>query len=507
MSFIAKKDLGLKSYTEDYVNCHNTWQSYIDIILSNKDISDRLLRIIKEVIIFPNVMIPSYRLTIKGNCKLNNVILMPGEKLTVGRSQTADICINDTAVSNIHCVVFVDGSGRLVVKDAGSLNGTFIDSCQLALHENRRLFGECKLYIGSASIDVTKTFNQHRSENSVDMKLKTKVVKNISENQLSLMFLLKFDEQNLDIVLKIEKNAMQQIVLAHFALQVLGYEKAQLNDALFETLIGSFIKSLKKYFRSRYSVTLDVESINTCSGDNYTEELSYYCLEIQTGSGQVKIQFGIDPKQIVQYLKNPQFDFNIQRGCVPEEIRNAAILFRCVTKAVTMPLSDFEYLKPGDVILPGLLAEGFNYGDQTVDRVVLMLDSSNGSSLQIACDCRICDEYLELVINAFNGGENKMNRQDNALKQSNSETAMCETRCHALVDEPLISARIELDSLCLTVEELSELRAGQILKLKRRVDDPVCIRVDNRTVARGILVRIDDEFGVELLGKETVHVF
>ena len=50
----------------------------------------------------------------------------------------------------------------------------------------------------------------------------------------------------------------------------------------------------------------------------------------------------------------------------------------------------------------------------------------------------------------------------------------------------------------LTVKELFELRENAVLTLDRDTRDPVDVSLDGRVIARGVLVAVDDCFGVKI---------
>ena len=50
----------------------------------------------------------------------------------------------------------------------------------------------------------------------------------------------------------------------------------------------------------------------------------------------------------------------------------------------------------------------------------------------------------------------------------------------------------------LTVKELFELREGSVLTLDKDTREPVEVLLDGRVIARGVLVAVDDCFGVKL---------
>lgn len=56
--------------------------------------------------------------------------LLPGNTVTIGRSPTCTIVINDTYASSLHAKVFNDGN-KWIVEDLGSTNGTFLGEQKL----------------------------------------------------------------------------------------------------------------------------------------------------------------------------------------------------------------------------------------------------------------------------------------------------------------------------------------------------------------------------------------
>jgi predicted component of type VI protein secretion system len=64
---------------------------------------------------------------------------LPGEVVVVGRDPEADIRVNSTEVSRLHCELHIRGE-RVIVKDLGSRNGTFING--------EAIFSEAELHPG-----------------------------------------------------------------------------------------------------------------------------------------------------------------------------------------------------------------------------------------------------------------------------------------------------------------------------------------------------------------------
>ena len=49
------------------------------------------------------------------------------ERLTIGRSRDSDIFLEDLAVSRLHTTVARDESGRYIIRDENSANGTYVN--------------------------------------------------------------------------------------------------------------------------------------------------------------------------------------------------------------------------------------------------------------------------------------------------------------------------------------------------------------------------------------------
>src|SRR5258707_813499 len=66
-------------------------------------------------------------LRIQNGTVAGRILTMQKRVLTIGRSLANDYQIPDPTVSDTHCEVWLDGSGRLNVRDRDSMEGTFVD--------------------------------------------------------------------------------------------------------------------------------------------------------------------------------------------------------------------------------------------------------------------------------------------------------------------------------------------------------------------------------------------
>lgn len=79
--------------------------------------------------------------------------LIPGSTVTIGRSPTCTIVVNDTYVSSVHAKIFNKGR-KWIVEDLGSTNGTYLGSQKINSPMILRL-GE-SLRIGQTVIELRK---------------------------------------------------------------------------------------------------------------------------------------------------------------------------------------------------------------------------------------------------------------------------------------------------------------------------------------------------------------
>lgn len=68
----------------------------------------------------------------------------------------------------------------------------------------------------------------------------------------------------------------------------------------------------------------------------------------------------------------------------------------------------------------------------------------------------------------------------------------------AVLREVRVSLQVRLGEVELTLEELSALKPGNVLKLDTALGEPVELRLNGAVIARGEIVTVDDRFGVRV---------
>lgn len=87
---------------------------------------------------------------------------------------------------------------------------------------------------------------------------------------------------------------------------------------------------------------------------------------------------------------------------------------------------------------------------------------------------------------------------DEAEQVSNSQLSPLLKRDMGLIRHVTVALNAELGNVEMTVDELFNLKAGDVVQLLRQLNEPATLCLDGKPVARGVLVAVDDSFGLQL---------
>lgn len=90
------------------------------------------------------------RFKVKGVEKERSLRLEPGGRISIGRTGSSDLIIDDNSVSKIHASIAADADGNLLLADTGSTNGTFINGERIAYGKAIPLEDGAKVKFGEA---------------------------------------------------------------------------------------------------------------------------------------------------------------------------------------------------------------------------------------------------------------------------------------------------------------------------------------------------------------------
>ncbi|HEX8721609.1 MAG TPA: FliM/FliN family flagellar motor switch protein [Pyrinomonadaceae bacterium] len=174
--------------------------------------------------------------------------------------------------------------------------------------------------------------------------------------------------------------------------------------------------------------------------------------------------------------------------------------------------ADLSGLEPGDVVIVervfGSWGEGAN-GVGAEGATPLRARAGAGDNVLVsgaaqsrggeAVDGGACEETLRMLVEEVSVSEPREAGAGRLRMEDESELAEEAGAGEAgLLDNLLLTLRVELPARRISLDELTRLRAGQILDLGCRPTDPVELVADGRRVATGELVDIEGSLGVRV---------
>lgn len=161
-------------------------------------------------------------------------------------------------------------------------------------------------------------------------------------------------------------------------------------------------------------------------------------------------------------------------------------------------VGDVEGLERGDIVVVER-AHVARDGARFAGRVRLLVGAGNGVSM----DGRVAESNgdeetgartLAVVVEGINRGAGR--EASERIEMENEE--LRDGEAGAALEGLLLTLHVELPARRISLEELSRLRAGQVLELGCRPTDPVELVADGRRVAVGELVDVEGRLGVRV---------
>jgi flagellar motor switch/type III secretory pathway protein FliN len=156
-------------------------------------------------------------------------------------------------------------------------------------------------------------------------------------------------------------------------------------------------------------------------------------------------------------------------------------------------------LEPGDVVLVERVFGGWEprAARGTLRARVGAGDNLLISGLSVAEGSE--DGALRLLVEEVSASEARGAADAGRLRMEDESELGQGSGAEGLLDNLLLTVRVELPARRISLEELTRLRAGQILELDCRATDPVELVTDGRRVATGELVDIEGRLGVRVI--------
>ena len=93
-----------------------------------------------------------FKFKLKGAAREKRLEFQPKGRLSVGRTGSNDLILDDVSVSKIHASLVVGEDGNLSVADTGSTNGTFINDERIAYGKAVKLVEGDRVKFGSVEV-------------------------------------------------------------------------------------------------------------------------------------------------------------------------------------------------------------------------------------------------------------------------------------------------------------------------------------------------------------------
>jgi type III secretion system YscQ/HrcQ family protein len=184
------------------------------------------------------------------------------------------------------------------------------------------------------------------------------------------------------------------------------------------------------------------------------------------------------PRTALEPLRDPDLDATslATLGAMPIEIPLVAAVLECTVAEVAA-------LDHGDALLPLTIAKkGASFAGE-------LLIAPPESDVAFACDL---GEDGRLVLR---DGPLPINRE--AAKDDNMDK---DVLAQSVGETPVV-VRVEVGSAQMTAREWSQLGAGDVIALGKRIGENVVLRVGGAEVARGELVDVEGEIGVRIVAR------
>ncbi|MBN1879816.1 FliM/FliN family flagellar motor switch protein [bacterium] len=460
---------------------------------------------------FPMICLPDwdrwemqYKISVSsGDWSNNHGRLHHDDIAIIGRSPKAGICLKDGRISGAHCCLIVDGIGRISLMDLGSANGTWLDEKKLLPFEKYYINDKSKIeifpYVLNIAMDVIKV---HHPYKLVLVGYPSSLTEDGStEDDVGIKIFSK--QANLAINFWIHHENLKSYLLFYYGLSSMSDQISYFPTQALDSIASAYCRVISKGILPGQDIIAEYLGRRSTSGQDLIRfEVKIFCEEI---GRSVSMPIMVEQKELIDFV-------HYYLNSVPDNsITDLEMCFRmriplaCVLSDLLIPQTYWENLIPGDILLIGLISGDKWESIQRGNNITVELDPGHNLDPIVVGQCLISDGNLQIRIGSTYKNRGQIMEREKVLSsEPGFGTMICETQMIDMKDEPMIPIRAVIGSLVLTLAELSSLRPGMILNLKHAIGSLIDIRSNHNVIARGKLVRIDEEFGVEIFERVKV---
>ncbi|MCD4652578.1 FHA domain-containing protein [bacterium] len=447
-----------------------------------------------------------YKIEVKKAERIVNEFLVgPNDQILIGRSSKVTLQLSDENVSGVHCRICQDYNGRLFLTDLNSRNGTRLNDKLVSPFRKVPFQDSSLAVIGLFQLRITDT--EIRTIQNIPLKIWCSLL-TVRRNGNSKTFYLEFSDSLQDRKICIQVNPDSAILFAacyfslDVSLEIIALLPEELKDILMQECLQSMLERINRRYGSLWTLKLSWKK--DCSeNDDVLDLVStikwcgwFIPLDLQIGiPGFANLISKFPVKQCDSY-------YRFIKKCLGSfSTRLSLVVAEC-----SMDEIEYSSLMPKDFImleLPGRVTEGVVH---PID-LIIQVSGCVENSLFVKAECTIQDgQYLYKIVEVKSEGDIMMShKRKSALDESSYASQLCETKLFDMREVKMLKATIELGRMTLSCREFAEISPGSVLKAGVNPDDLLEMRINDEIVARGRLVLIDEELGLEIIEKRCAN--
>lgn len=448
-----------------------------------------------------------------------------GEKdnIWIGRNSSSEIHLNSRVVSSQHARIVANKGGFYVIDQ--SANGTYINNRQIATKTPTPLNNGDLISIYPFQIIFSLSQSVSNEDINVGFKIESLQEFTFSEVLRKLsspipLAILGIEPAGRKAILEIDPNFIIDMVEQIFGNEGNTSNKllrglSNIETGVVEFLILRIIKALSDNMVEFSGVTLRLEQLliqgsQTLKNVEAVAEAGEPVLQLCTrfavseavGYLNLYLPYGL-LSNITRSQVSEDNQLDLLRSCLPylESIKT-----QLVTEIgqIALNTNELASLEASDIVLLPDARLKF-YGTELSGEIDVRLGL--WGELCFNGDIITEDSAIKVILNGatrnpsphsrpdYEKGNNMSRRPDNQQDEDQNDLASSAEYVQAVP----VTVVVELGRRNMTVADVTRLRLGQIIDLRRTPSEPVELTIDGKSIGKGELVDIEGELGVRIL--------
>lgn len=434
-------------------------------------------------------------------------VALEKESFVIGRHPSCEIQLNNRVVSSQHARIFME-RGRFFIVDQ-SVNGTLLNSKPIKPKAPVPLnHGDC-ISIYPYQINFTLSQTVANEETSVDFAVESIAETTFEEllKRLSTptpLLVLEVDPHARHLLVEVEHDLLIGLTEMIFgsdsgAANKLLRTLSNIETGVIEFLVLRVIRAIRETMADFSSKTLRLKQLLIHGGQSlkHPEAIADPLDPVLVLTARLVIAELLSyirlyiPYKLLEDLLLPSSD-SVRLELlgrwmnVVSAVKTELIVELGEIKLLAEELASLE---PSDIIL--LSGIGVRYSDGELTGSVRARLGQNGAGC-FSSDIISEPSSVKIMLNSFT-----VSTQPKGEKEAMEEKDLAESA--QFVQSVPVTIVVELGRRNMTIADVSRLRLGQIIDLKRTPSEPVDLTIDGKVIGKGELVDIEGDLGVRIL--------